>query len=288
MADQVLRDLVRPVVAGALRSGAADSWFFIRYGDPDWHLRLRLHGEPGRLLAEVLPAIQEAVAPLLDDGRVWRLQLDTYEREVERYGGPEGVVLSERLFQADSEAVLALADLLAEDARGELRWRLALVGMDHLLAALGFDLDARRAVLGGVRDAFAKEFRVNAELKRQLGERFRQQRREIEGMLGPGATEGLPADARAVLCRRSEQLAPVAEELRAAARSGRLTKDLKTFAPGYLHMHANRVLRSAQRAQEMVLYDFLARVYESRAARNRPVAREISEKPVVLSQPVSR
>src|SRR5262249_39737372 len=105
-ADQVLRDVVRPVTAAALDSGAADRWFFVRYGDPDWHLRLRVHGRPTRLHGEVLPALQATAAPLLEDGRLWRVQLDTYEREVERYGGPGGVVLAERLFHADSEAVL--------------------------------------------------------------------------------------------------------------------------------------------------------------------------------------
>src|SRR5262249_32351010 len=34
-ADQVLREVVAPVVAQAKESGAADHWFFIRYGDPD-------------------------------------------------------------------------------------------------------------------------------------------------------------------------------------------------------------------------------------------------------------
>ena len=55
---------------------------------------------------------------LLEDGQLWRLQLDTYEREVERYGGPEGMVLAERLFQADSEAVLEIVEQYPEDARG--------------------------------------------------------------------------------------------------------------------------------------------------------------------------
>jgi thiopeptide-type bacteriocin biosynthesis protein len=289
MADQVLRDVVRPVAAQALRSGAADGWFFIRYGDPEWHLRLRFHGEPNRLLVEVLPALRDAAAPFLADGRVWRLQLDTYEREVERYGGIEGIVLAERLFQADSEAVAAAADLLAEDGRGEMRWRLALVGMDLLLTDLGFDLDDRRAVLGRVRDAFAKEFHADVELKRQLGEKFRKERRELEALLDPaGDGEGLPAAALTALRRRSEQVAPLAAELRAAAQSGRLTQPLEALAPSYLHMHANRVLRSAQRAQELVLYDFLARVYESRAARGRAAAPMVFEKSVVLLPPVSR
>ena len=54
-ADGVLRDVLAPVVAEAgLPPG---SWFFIRYGDPDWHVRLRFHGDPemlhGPLLAKL-------------------------------------------------------------------------------------------------------------------------------------------------------------------------------------------------------------------------------------------
>jgi hypothetical protein len=41
------------------------------------------------------------------------------------------------------------------------------------------------------------------------------------------------------------------------------------IARSYLHMHANRLLRSAQREQEAVLYDLLAQYYESEVARKR-------------------
>ncbi len=33
------------------------------------------------------------------------------------------------------------------------------------------------------------------------------------------------------------------------------------------HMHVNRLLRSGQRAQELVLYEMLDRIYASRSAR---------------------
>ena len=48
----------------------------------------------------------------------WQVQLDTYEREVERYGGPEGIELAEQLFHADSEAVLAIARAARRRRRG--------------------------------------------------------------------------------------------------------------------------------------------------------------------------
>jgi thiopeptide-type bacteriocin biosynthesis protein len=269
--DQVLRDLVRPLVEAVRRSGAADRWFFIRYGDPDWHLRLRFHGEPARLQGEVLPALQAAAAPLLEDGRLWRVQLDTYEREVERYGGAEGIVLAERLFHADSEAALALTVLLGQDTRGDTRWRLALLGMDLFLTDLGFDLDARRAVVHRTREAFAAEFCIGAEFGHQLGSKFRPEHKGLEALLDltPGADDRLGAGVE-ILRRRSEGLAPVAAGLRGCARAGRLSVPPEELARSYLHMQANRLLRSAHRAQELVLYDFLDRLYHARAARGRP------------------
>jgi thiopeptide-type bacteriocin biosynthesis protein len=272
-ADQVLRDVVRPVTAAALGSGAADRWFFIRYADPDWHLRLRFHGDPGRLRREVLPALQAAVAPLMDCGSVWRFQLDTYEREVERYGGPRGIEIAEHLFQADSEAALAIVEQFPEDPRADARWRLTLWGMDLLLSDLGLDLHAKLAVLKRARDGFAKEFRVDAGLRRDLGDRYRQARASLEALPElSGQEQGALALGVAALRRRSERTAAVTAKLIAAERAGRLSLPVTEVATSYLHMHANRMLRSAQRMHEVVLYDFLYRCCESRASRQRAAA----------------
>jgi thiopeptide-type bacteriocin biosynthesis protein len=267
-ADQVLRDLVGPVVDTVVRSGAADLWFFVRYADPDWHLRLRFHGRPARLHSEVLPVLQAAAAPLLDDGRLWRLQLDTYEREVERYGGAEGISLAEQVFCADSEAVLELTAALAEDTRGDVRWRLALAGIDRLLNDLGLDADARQRAVCRMRDRCAAELRADTDVKHQLGAKFRPLRRDLVALLAPNARgDTRLAPGMEVLRRRSERLEPVVGQLLAAAKAGRLPVPLVGLACSLVHMHANRLLRSAHREQELVLYDFLTRLYASQAAR---------------------
>jgi thiopeptide-type bacteriocin biosynthesis protein len=267
--DRILREVVKPVVDAALTTGAADRWFFIRYGDPDWHLRLRFHGLPDRLHSEVLPALQAATAPLLANGLLWRVQIDTYEREVERYGGPEGIVLAERLFHADSDAILALSDLIGADTRGDLRWRLALLGMHLLLVELGFDLAARRSIIRKARDEFAAEFHTDANFSHQLGTKFRPERRGMETLLSLARpSDPRLADGLEILRRRSAALVPVMAELRVRTEDGTLSRPLTELAPSYLHMHANRLLRSAHRAQELVLYDFLTRSYQSQAARS--------------------
>jgi thiopeptide-type bacteriocin biosynthesis protein len=258
-ADRVLSNAIAPVIRGAIASGAADTWFFLRYGDPEWHLRVRLRGDPRRLHAEVLPALAEAAQASLDAGDLFRFQLDTYEREVERYGGAEGIALVEQIFCADSDACLALLPDLTGDAGADARWRLALRGFDLLLSDLGFDLPARRAIVRAARQAFAAELRVGAETERRLADRFRAERRALEQALGPGI---------AALDDRSRRLRPIAAELRAREAAGLLDAPLAAIAPSLLHMHANRMLRAgAARHQEFVLHYLLDRLYEGMLAR---------------------
>src|SRR4029077_9570790 len=150
-ADRVLTGLVAPLAAEALRSGQARRWFFIRFADPEPHLRVRFAGDPAWLWRELLPAFHEAARPWLDDGRVHRVQLDTYEREVERYGGPGGIELAEAVFSADSDAVLEALPPLVGEAGLDRRWRFAFLGIDRLLDDLGLDLEERLRLLATAR-----------------------------------------------------------------------------------------------------------------------------------------
>jgi len=269
-ADGLLREVVTPVARDAMATGEADGWFFIRYGDPDWHLRVRFHGAPATLQSGVLSRLHAALEPLLADGRIWRVQLDTYEREIERYGGPEGIALAERLFQVDSDAVLAILEMLEGDEGADFRWRLALRGIDMLLGDLRFDPETRMRVMRGMREGFTREFGGGKGLRVQLDQRFRQEWRSLSPLLDPaGDAESELAPALEILRQRSERNAPIVEELRELERAGRLNQPLTDLASSYVHMHVNRFVRSAQRAHELVLYDFLYLLYESRAARER-------------------
>jgi thiopeptide-type bacteriocin biosynthesis protein len=253
-----------------MAAGEADGWFFIRYGDPEWHLRVRFHGDPAKLQSGVLSRLHAALDPLLADGRIWRVQLDTYEREIERYGGPEGIGLAERLFQVDSDAVLAILEMLEGDEGADFRWRLALRGVDMLLGDLRFDPETRMRVMRGMREGFTREFGGGKGLRVQLDQRFRQEWRTLTPLLDPaGDAESELAPALEILRQRSERNAPIIEELREREREGRLNQPLADLASSYVHMHVNRFIRSAQRAHELVLYDFLYLLYESRAARER-------------------
>jgi thiopeptide-type bacteriocin biosynthesis protein len=258
---------LRPALEECTVSGVARTWFFVRYADPAWHLRLRVQGDPEQLRKTVQPRIEAALAPYLVQGCLWKVQLDTYDRELHRYGGSWGIEPTEGLFHRDSESTLEILEAFGGDEGLDARWRLALRGMALLLGDLGFDLRTRIVFLRSLREAYGRELGWSPAYDGPLGRKFRKERKSLEALLDPEWNEGPLAPGLAALRRRSERSAPGIEELRSRARQGRLTCSLEELAESYLHMHANRILRSAHRAQELVLYDFLGRLYESLQAR---------------------
>ena len=268
-ADRVLQEVIAPLVRRFVGRGTVRRWFFVRYADPEPHLRWRLAGDPAVLRRRVWPAIEKALAPLVGQGLLWRIQLDTYERELERYGGPDAIAHAEAIFQADSEAVLELLSLLDPgDAGLTERWQLALAGMDRLLADLGLDLPARLRQLHESR-RYGAVPAPDAALRHALTARHREHRATITALLDPSAPATHPlAPGLAVLADRSARIAPAARALTSLATTGALTAPLPELAGSLLHMHANRLLATAPNAHETVLYDFLRRHYESLVARS--------------------
>ncbi|WP_428268489.1 lantibiotic dehydratase [Haliangium sp.] len=268
-ADEVLRRVIAPVRTLALDSGAADRWFFLRFSDPDHHLRVRFHGPPARLMGEVMPALHEAAAPLMADRGIWRIQLDTYQREVERYGR-HAIELCELVFWHDSEAVLDIVELLEGDEGADARWRLGLRGADMLLDDLGLSAEVKFDLALSARDSFRHEFNADTAVYKQIGEIFRRERAALFAMLARDPEHDRDSDLEPgfeAFARRSAGLVGVCTEMGARDRAGQLSPPLARVAWSHVHMHLNRLLHTGQRTQELVLYDLLHRWYASRRAR---------------------
>jgi thiopeptide-type bacteriocin biosynthesis protein len=272
-ADVVLRHLA-PAIREAISGGLASHWFFLRYGDPDLHLRLRFAGDPRVLVGDLMPMLHEALEPACARGLVWRIVADTYEREVERYGGPHAIELAERLFHADSECVLSIVETCEGDAGADAMWRLALRGVDRLMDDLGLSLADKLAVMTSARDGFGAEVGMDTAFQRRLGDKFRAHGKELAALLAVADDDSDHrfSPALASFAGRSRAIQPLADELRELDRSGLLTQTVDDLVHSYVHMHVNRMIRHAQRRHELVLYDLLRRHYEGVTARLRKSA----------------
>jgi len=252
--DELLAGPVRELAEAAVRDGLASGWFFLRYGDPDPHLRLRFRGDPGRLTGRLLPRLLEWAGGLVAAGACDRFAVDSYEREVERYGGPEGMAAAEELFAADSRCVAGLLGCL----RGGLgldRVGLAVVSTDDLLDSLGLGPRQRLAWYGArVAD------------RRAAGPEHRRRKAALRPLLAdPRQLASLPGGRAALghLAERRAALAPVAERLAGLS--------LEDLAASFAHLHANRLLGTDPGAERLVL-GLLLRARESleRAPLPRP------------------
>jgi lantibiotic biosynthesis protein len=265
--DQLLIHAIPDLLNELKELKISEQWFFVRYNDPESHLRLRIFGNPVKLIKEAQPLLNSVFQKWFEKGLIWRIQYDTYEREVERYGGIKGIELSEKIFNADSEAVLEIIRMLEPgDAGLDERWRLTCVGMDLFLNDFGLNLREKYELMKRIRDSYADEHSINKSGRILLGEKYRQERQNLAELLEYPKQHSLSPGIE-VLKHRSQAIAPIIKKLQIAANKGKVSLEPKELLINYLHMHANRLLRASHRQQELVIYDLLTRHYNSLLAQ---------------------
>ncbi|MFI8007623.1 lantibiotic dehydratase [Streptomyces sp. NPDC086010] len=150
-------------------SSHSDRRFFIRYRDPEDHIRLRLHGAPDQLVGLVLPRMAAWADELREAGLIRDWSLHPYLQETVRYGGPEVMDAAEAVFTADSQ--VAVTQLRLRDQQN-------LVDPELTLALNLVDL--ARAIFPQnwaewlVRDIERDEYR----------DRFRARRQDLRALVG--------------------------------------------------------------------------------------------------------
>ena len=263
--DRLIREVVAPVAALHGELEPDQPWFFIRYADPEHHLRVRFRArrEARHRLNERMTSLVE---PMVGHCSIHRVCLDTYVQEVERYGGSVGVARAEDWFRQDSEAVLRLLSILEGAENENLRWQATAMGFDRLLSDFRLGLADRERVMRGGREEFGAEFTVSPQTRRQLARRLRGERSILESIVA-GVSSGKLEEIEGVFRERSEKSSATVNRFLELNASGDLTCSLHELLRSMTHMHANRLFASRARAQELVIHDFLSRTYRSLLAR---------------------
>jgi len=143
--EPLLLDEIAPIVREILGRPELDSWFFVRFSEPRWQLRFRILGRPDWIDGPVRARVAERLDLLAKSGAIESYRFATYDRELERYGGPEGMALAEQLFALDSLAALELCEA---DRRGQLRKsrrEVAMILADRLVDLAGLTQEQRLA-----------------------------------------------------------------------------------------------------------------------------------------------
>ena len=243
--DDLLTGPVAELCQDVLAMGAADDWFFLRYADPDPHLRIRFRGRSERLIGELVSHICGWASGLISAGLSTRLCFDTYERELERFGGTAGTAVAEAIFGADSRAVLEMLRLSRDGLLGMDMTSLAVLSIDDLLAGLGFS-EAERV----------DWYRDRVSSRTIAGDEYRRRKQKLRGLLSdPEQIRSQPGgDALTrVLADRRNELGRIARRLDVLGASGELSQQKSVLFRSYVHLHCNRLLAGDPSAEEQVL-----------------------------------
>jgi hypothetical protein len=266
--DSVLYNHLYTVVTGLLRDGVIDKWFFIRYADPEHHLRLRLHLTEPEHIGLVILAFRDTFRRLSDQHTIWKIQTETYERELSRYG--EMVMEeTETLFFYDSECMVKLLTVLELTDNDNERWMVGMAAIDSFLSVFEYDMMARKKLTEHLRTGFFKEFQVNAMTKKDLSTKYRNHKNEIDRFMKSNPDSN---DLKALLLERNQIILTAANGIREALEPERLDDVLGS----HIHMMMNRLFDSNNRQCEMILYDLLCSYYTSVLAREKKAQLTIS------------
>ncbi|MDG4830611.1 lantibiotic dehydratase [Solwaraspora sp. WMMD1047] len=242
-------------------------WFFMRYADPEPHLRVRLLAVPGERTGEALLTRTAAWArDVVRSGLAWKFSFDTYFPEVWRYGGPVAMTAVERAFGTDSDVSQAVVAARHAGVLGPDPAVTTAFCLDRLLEAWGLGFDERLAFIRARSD------------KDEFSEAFEPHRTELCELLRPWRR---PADLPerqvllAVTSPYAERLGETAAAVRDLHREGALWQAPEQILASLVHMHVNRACGIGA-SRERKVYGFWRKALD--ALEQRPDRTEVTSR----------
>lgn len=251
VADSVLIDLIYPLVTKLMRNKIVDQFFFVRYRDPEPHLRLRFKGNPSKeFYLKVWHSVQKITNQYTFSGTITSLQIETYYREVERYGW-QLTDICEELFDIDSRETLTF---LAEQNIDETsRFFYAIKKIHLLLVQANYPFQSRHALLKKIKENFFDKLKGDAALRKKMNGKYSQYKSKFEEILEiSGQDQGKKGNL-----------------LKQIMDGSRNSEELETIFSSLIHMSVNRIFTSKHHIYELLLSHCLFKYYDSIVARTK-------------------
>lgn len=239
-ADSIIINFLKPLTLKLIKNEVIDKWFFIRYQDPEQHLRVRFHLKDIDMIGFLFQQLHAAFKSHIESGLVWDIQIATYNRELERYG--ENTIEDlESYFYYDSEQV---AKIIKESSNEENRFENVFEYIDDVINVFLPSPEKKNIFLNQMQLNFKKEFLIDKIGKKQLSKKYR-------------VFKNKNSATNTVRITNRESMAFITAKIKGLERSGGLHVSLEDLLSSIIHMTVNRSFQSRQRFYEMLLYDFL-------------------------------
>lgn len=252
--DELLVKKILPLAHRLMKEKIIIRWFFIRYSDPNYHLRVRFLLSSTDDIGYVITKIRGCLSTYLNNSKVSKVVVDTYQREIERYGA-KYIELSEQVFHAGSECVITIIKSFKDNS--ELRWKAAFLIVDSLFTSLGLNVEQKKEYIERMNDSFLREFNFNIHNSKSLNDAYRKKRKTVADIVSGLGKDDMDSFMRKCVNTYVKEFARIIREIPID----------KLSISSYIHMEMNRLFASNNRLNEMVVYNYLTRFYKSEIAK---------------------
>ncbi|MEO8516703.1 MAG: thiopeptide-type bacteriocin biosynthesis protein [Flavobacterium sp.] len=255
VADNILAEKLHPIIEDLSSKNTIEKWFIIRYKDPDEHLRLRFYSSKPENLLQVISKLHTVFEELMQQDIIWKIQIDTYQREIERYG-VKTIEDSESLFCYDSEMMLNYISLQPYFINENTQLLFSFLAIDSFLNSFSLTIEQKLELTSKLQESFKKEFNANKILKKEFDKNFRALSDEITSFLNY-KQEGDFSELYDLVRVKEKNTIKLISGIK-----DKLEIPLDFFLSSHIHMMINRQFTSKQRQYECLIYDHLHRFYK--------------------------
>ncbi|MCJ7932648.1 MAG: lantibiotic dehydratase [Chryseobacterium sp.] len=242
--DILLSQVIAPLLDQWMEAKIIEKGFFIRYQDPDYHIRLRLLLSDEQYFASTVVSIHSRLKPFVEQNIIQKTKFSTYIRETERYGSRHMEDI-ESFFAYDSQLVFTM--LAHEDFTEDIQLRtlLAVKNIDFLLSHFKLTAQEKLDFCKKMEQYFEREFRK--EEKFNIYNEYRNISSALYSIMES-------SDYDSFFWERSMALQPL---------------DLGTSnITSIIHMSTNRWFPAKQRLYEYLIYIFAGKYYQRIQSKN--------------------
>lgn len=266
--ETLLTSIIPKITTSLDRKSIIQKWFFIRYVDPDNHLRIRFLLNNTEDITIIMTLLLKELKKELSCGNVHKIQYDTYIREIERYN-EDNIEDTESLFYMDSITTLKLLRIIKEfKLKDEDRVAIACKSIDQFLTDFGYGIEKRLSLITEMSDCLCWEFDFSDKDKIQLNTLFRSLSKRIEPFIySDGAMlTSFHLSILKIISSRSKRQMNVIFSIKNNLKHKE--QEEHKLIPSYVHMMMIRLFCSQNRKHELLVYYFLKKEYTSIIARH--------------------
>ena len=260
-ANELLLNHIIPLCNRWVTAGFVNQWFFIRYNDPEYHLRIRFNIDPIHS-GIIIKGLNNSLTPLVRVGIISNFQAAVYERELERYDS--GIIeFIESSFCISSCLITAFLKNMLDKVRDDYYlYEMAYCTLDVLLDAFCYEEEDKIKLFNHFYMRIRSEFQLSERIEDQLRRKFREIRQAT------GILQSKPIISKFNLGVEISQFKFIHEQIAKLTSNWPSDKERKLISD-LIHIHLNRLFSEASRKNELIVYYCLWRQYESDHGRER-------------------